>query len=138
MKNWRIKTEWVANKNGISWRIKMELAGGIYWNMQKQYLHPEFIQYVDGETLNLYDCLTHARSVKASMKSGKITFEHVIGEGNKVCTVHIAESITNGGNAVKFKVIAYFELKDNKIRLFDELTRMIDGDDTDRDITSRN
>jgi len=102
-----------------------------------KYLHPDFIQHVDGKTLNRDDCIAHAKSVKSSVRSGKVTFEHVICEQNKVCTVHIPEGVTKEGNTVKFKVIAYFELKDNKISLFDELTMMIEGGVSDRDITSR-
>lgn len=103
----------------------------------EMYLHSDFIQHVDGKTLSRDDCIAHAKAVKSSVHSGKITFEHVICEGNKVCTVHIAQGTTNHGNLVKFKVIAYFELEDNKIRLFDELTRMINGSESDRDLTSR-
>ena len=101
------------------------------------YLHDDFIQYVDGKTLNKLDCISHAKAVKSSVHSGKVTFEHIISESNKVCTVHLAQGKTNEGNYVKFKVIAYFEIKDNKVWLFDELTRMVSGNDSDSDITSR-
>lgn len=102
-----------------------------------QYFHPDYKQYVDGKELDYTAFITHMKAVKSSVHDTKVTFKHLISEGNSVCSVHIAEGTKANGKRVRFKVIAYFEIKENKIVLCDELSHLLEGDAVDRDITSR-
>ena len=101
------------------------------------YLHPDYKQTVDGKILNKDDCIKHAVTVKGAVKNGQVYFEQLIAERNKVCSVHIAKGETLDGNSIKFKVIAFFELKEDQLYLFDELTFMLEGNKKDEDITRR-
>ena len=45
------------------------------------------------------------------MTSVKITFKKIIVAGNSINTIHFAEGYKKDGSYVKFKVMAYFEMK---------------------------
>jgi predicted SnoaL-like aldol condensation-catalyzing enzyme len=60
-------------------------------NFISHYFHPEYKQYVDGKELNYEQFVAHMKAVKNSAKKAKVTFKHLIAEGNRVCSVHIAE-----------------------------------------------
>lgn len=102
-----------------------------------KYFHPEYKQYVDGKELNYKQFLDHMKHLKEAIYSAKINFHHLISENNGVCSVHTASGLKHNGTSVKAKVIAYFEIKDERIVLCDELSYMIEGDEQDRDLASR-
>ena len=95
----------------------------------------EYIQYVDGKILDYTGLLEHAKTLKSRVKDIKVSYEHLIEEGNKVCSVHIVEAIRDN-QPVKMKIIALFAFENDKIILCDELTYMLLGDESDRDLGS--
>lgn len=101
-----------------------------------EYIHPDFIQYVDGHTSNYHDFVQHMRAQKALLDSVKITIEHCVSEGNQLCTVHYANAIKKSGEHITVKVVAYWHIKDGKVILCDELTTLINGSAEDRHIGS--
>lgn len=102
-----------------------------------RYFHVDYKQYVDGKTLNYQAFVEHMLAVKKTICNSKITFDHLISENNSVCSVHTAEGTKTSGEKIKFKVIAYFEVQDEKIILCDELSHMVEGNESDRDIAAR-
>lgn len=103
----------------------------------EKYFSKDYVQYVDGKTLNYDDFVNHMRALKSALKSAKITFKYIVGEGDKVATIHIAQGIKKNGGTVETQVNAFFQIKNNKIILCDELTRLIKGEETDKDLGSR-
>ena len=95
----------------------------------------EYTQYVDGKILDYTGLLEHAKTLKSRVKNIKVSYEHLIEEGNKVCSVHIVEAIRDN-QPVKMKIIALFAFENDKIILCDELTYMLLGDESDRDLGS--
>ena len=108
---------------------------GFHPSLFERYFSKDYIQHVDGKTLNYHGLLEHAKTLKAKVKNIKISFEHLIEEKNKVCSIHIVEA-TRDDSPIKMKVIALFEFKNDKIILCDELTYMLIGDEKDRDLGS--
>lgn len=106
-------------------------------NKIRSFLDNDFIQYVNGQKLDLEQCIKHVKVVKSQVTDGKLTFEKLFSDANKVCTVHVAEGKKIDGSVVKFKVIGCLEIKDSKIIIFDELTHLLVGNATDSDMTSR-
>lgn len=102
-----------------------------------KYFHPDYTQYVDGKVLKFDDFVAHIKSLKSTVNQVKICFEHLIEDGNKVCSVHYPEAKKDNGMIIKAKVIAMFEFKGDQLILCDELTHLIEGDKEDKDLGSR-
>lgn len=102
-----------------------------------RYFSKKYIQYVDGKTLDYNKLINHMNAQKSILKSAKITFKHLIAEGNKVSSIHIIDAIKKDGGVIKAQVHAFFEVENNKIILCDELTFLISGSKGDVDIGSR-
>ena len=103
----------------------------------KKYFHLNYVQYVDGKTLNFEQFIKHIEMLKAFIADIKIKFVHLVAEGNVVCSVHYAEGIKKNGGRIKAKVIALFKFEDKKIIFCEELTSLIEGDESDRNLGSR-
>lgn len=102
-----------------------------------KYFSKDYIQYVDGKKLNYSDFVTHMKAQKSVMKSIKVTFKHIVAEGDKLATIHIVNGIKKDGSRIEAQVNALFQIKNNKIILCDELTHLIKGEKSDRDLGSR-
>ena len=102
-----------------------------------KYFSKDYVQYVDGKTLKYYDFIAHMKAQKNVMKSAKVTFKYMIAEGDTVATVHLVNGIKKDGGIIEVQVNALFLIKDKKIVLCDELTHLIKGEKSDRDLGSR-
>lgn len=102
-----------------------------------KYFSPDYIQHVDGKTLDYSMLIKHMRAQKAALQSAKITFKYLIAEGNKVSSVHVVDAIKKDGSSIKAQVNALIIIEDNKIILCDELTYLIEGSKADQDLGSR-
>ena len=103
----------------------------------EKYFSKDYIQRVDGKVLNYSDFVKHMQAQKAVLKSLKITFKYIIVEGDKIATVHIVDGVKKDGGIIEAQVNAVFQIKNKKIILCDELTRMIKGAKSDADLGSR-
>ena len=102
-----------------------------------KYFSKDYVQYVDGKTLTYDDFIAHMKEQKNIMKSAKVTFRHMIVEGDTVATVHLIDGIKKDGGIIEAQVNALLQIKDKKIVLCDELTHLIKGKKSDRDLGSR-
>jgi len=102
-----------------------------------KYFSQDYIQYVDGKTLSFSDFVKHMKVQKEVVQSVAITFKHMLVEGDKVATVHMVNAIKKDGGIIEAQVNAVFQIRDNKIILCDELTHLIKGEESDRDLGSR-
>jgi ketosteroid isomerase-like protein len=103
----------------------------------EKYFSKDYIQYVDGKTLDYDDFIAHMKAQKNTLKSAKITFKYIIVEGDIVATVHKVNATKKDGAEIEAQVNALIEIKDNKIVLCDELTYLLKGANEDKDIGSR-
>jgi hypothetical protein len=98
----------------------------------------QFIQEVfSGKTLDYQQFVAHMKAQKKIIKSAKITFKYIIVEGDKIATLHIVDAIKQDGSCIEAQVNAIFQIKDKRIFLCDELTHLIKGDKSDKDLGSR-
>lgn len=102
-----------------------------------KYFSKDYTQYVDGKTLDYTHFVAHMKVLTSTLKSAKITFKHLIAEGDKVATVHIVNAIKQDGKHIEAQVNALMQIKNNKIILCDELTYLIHGEKSDKDLGSR-
>lgn len=101
------------------------------------YFSKDYIQYVDGKELNYKGFVQHMKALKAALYSATVSFRHIIAEDDKVSTVHVINAIKKDGRKVVAQVNALMQIEDEKIVLCDELTHIIHGDASDKDLGSR-
>lgn len=106
-------------------------------SLVQKYFHPEYIQHVDGKTINYDQFIQHIQALKAAVKQVKIVFEQLVTEGQTVCSNHYAHVTKADGSQSKTKVIAFLTFKDNQLIRCDELTHLLQGDAEDKDLGSR-
>lgn len=110
----------------------MEVSDSVY----EAYFSKDYIQHVDGKTLNYADLVHHMKAQKAILASAKVTFKYIIVEGETVATLHYVDAIKKDGSSLRVQVNAVFRLKDHQFILCDELTRLVKGGKEDEAIGS--
>ncbi len=100
------------------------------------YFSSDYMQYVDGHILNYTDFVHHMLAQKVILKSARVTIDHCVISKSSFCTVHKVDARKKNGESILIKVIAYFEMKNGKITLCDELTYLINGEKEDQSIGS--
>ena len=103
----------------------------------RRYFSSEYIQSVDGKTLDLEHFLQHVKVLKQAVKAMTFHFNTLAADGNIVFSNHLVKSETVEGRMSEIHVIAEFRFHDGKVVSCDELTRMLTGDERERDIGSR-
>ena len=106
-------------------------------SIYKKYFSTDFVQYVDGKKNDYPHFLLHLQALKTAIKTVSIAVEHIVAEGDKVATVHTARGVKRDGSTFATQVNAVFQVKDSKIVLCNELTHLLTGSESDRDLGSR-
>lgn len=101
-----------------------------------KYFSKDYVQYVDGKTLNYNQFVAHMKKQKEVFKSAKITFKYIIVEGDKIATIHVGNAVKKDGGIVEAQLNAVFQVKDGKLVLCDELSHLIKGEKSDSDLGS--
>lgn len=103
-----------------------------------KYHSKDYIQYSDGKVLNYNDLIEHAKYIQSVLASPiEIIYDNVIAQNDTVCTIHRAKAQKINGELVEIKVIALHKIQNNKIVSTDELTCVIKGDDSDKEMGSK-
>ena len=101
-----------------------------------KYFHSNYIQFVDGNKIEFDQFLEHIKTQKKIIKEISTTFKTIIQDGNTVFSNHVVNILKTNNTSVTTHVIAEFRLKNNKIHYCDELTHMIKGDASDKNLGS--
>jgi len=102
-----------------------------------RYFASDYQQHADGKVLDHALFIEHARTLKATLQSATVNFEKVIASGQSLASVHIVNAIKHNGQSLKVKVVALYEIEDGLIRRVDELSHLLEGDASDRDLGTR-
>lgn len=100
-----------------------------------KYISPAYTQTADGHTLNYQGFLTHVQGLHNAMTSIYFTFDQIVSEGDVVATHHIANGVEKNGQHVETEFFAFFTLKNHKIILCQEVSRLIQGSAADRNLS---
>lgn len=106
-------------------------------NQIARYFSKDYVQHVDGKTINYDQFVSHMHTQRKTLMSIKVTFLNVVSKGDIVFTNHIITAHTKDGRVLQGKVIGEFTIKDGQIIACDELTYMINRTEEDRDLGSR-
>lgn len=112
-------------------------APGLDQGAVSRHFDPEYVQSVDGRTLTHGDFIEHLRALKREVRRTVITVEHLVAEGDAVCSVHTVAAEKHDGGSVEGRVIAYWRFDAGRIARCEELTHMISGSPADRNLGSR-
>jgi len=102
-----------------------------------RYFAPDYVQDVDGKRLDFNGFIDHARTLKKSLRGGRVTIENIIVDGMTIADVHVVDAEKTNGDTLRAKVIAFYTVRDGKIVRVDELTHLLQGAAEDRDLGSR-
>jgi len=101
------------------------------------YMSRDYRQESDGVILDRRGFIEHARRLKSTLREGRAVIDKIFVDGSTVVSVHRVRATKNDGSTVQIKVIACFETKDGKVVSTDELSHLIEGSSSDRDLSSR-
>jgi SnoaL-like domain len=99
-------------------------------------LTPDYRQIADGKILDRAGLVDHARALKSVVAEAQVKFEMLLADGERVASLHVVTGRKRDGAAVGVRVYAFFEFQNGRVRRVDEMTRLIEGGEEDRDLGS--
>ncbi|MFC0819803.1 nuclear transport factor 2 family protein [Moraxella marmotae] len=127
------------NKKDIIRQVFTDIIGSNHVDETavRQLFAADYVQKVDGKTLDLDGLIAHLHAQKQHIRHAQTEFITLIAEGDTVFSNHIVRAEKTDGKQVTVQVLAQFNFdKQGKILLCDELTRLIQGDETDKQLGS--
>lgn len=100
------------------------------------YFSMDYIQIVDGHTLDYNRFVQHIRKLKEKVIEQKVTLENIAANQNTVFTKHRVTSKLRNHTTTIHKVLAEFTVKKGKIIQCDELTLLVKGDESEKSLGS--
>ena len=100
------------------------------------FMTTDYRQRVDGNEMTLDAFLRHANALRSGLHRLEISIKHVVCEGDRAATVHLARAIRHSGECSLIKVIAFYEFREERICLVDELTHVLEGGQNDKALGS--
>lgn len=97
----------------------------------------KYRQSVDGHELDFAAFTEHLAALRNVLQTLDINILAIASNGNEVLTHHRAIARKNNGAISHTEVYAHFTVENNLITRCQELTRLISGDEEDRDLGSR-
>ncbi|ASE60776.1 MULTISPECIES: limonene-1,2-epoxide hydrolase family protein [Chryseobacterium] len=102
----------------------------------EKYFSKDYVQFVDHKQLNYEEFILHIQKLKEKVTEQKIDILNYAENGNIIFTHHIAKSALKDGSIVRHKVLAEFTIQDDKIVRCDELTLLLEGSPTEKNLGS--
>ena len=96
------------------------------------FITPDYRQSVDGREMTLSDFQAHTHALRNTLDALEIDIQHVVCEGDKAATVHVACATRRSGKQSLIKVIAFYQFRKGRICLVDELTHLLKGSEKDQ------
>ncbi|OSN02976.1 hypothetical protein AU510_16060 [Lonsdalea britannica] len=101
------------------------------------YFSPDYQQQVDGKHLGYDEFVKHMGLLKTKTRRMTLSVLSIVAEGETVFTHHEVKVEKGEGRDSLFEVLAHYRLSSDKIVSCQELTRMIYGENSDRNLGSR-
>lgn len=92
-----------------------------------EYFAPNYIQHVDGKTLNYDQFVAHIEHLKQAVIRCSIDFELLEQHGNSIHSVHIVRIVKNDSSKARIRVQGQFVFENNKLVLTEENTELLEG-----------
>ncbi|WP_408873042.1 nuclear transport factor 2 family protein [Gluconobacter roseus] len=95
------------------------------------FMTPDYRQLVDGREMSLADFRAHALALREGLSSLEIEILHLVCEADRAATVHLASATRPSGARSVIRVVAFYQFRDGRLCLVDELTHVQKGHDGD-------
>ncbi|MCG4274619.1 nuclear transport factor 2 family protein [Acetobacter senegalensis] len=95
------------------------------------FMTADYRQFVDGHEMTLSDFQTHTQALRNTLSNLEIDIQHIVCAGEKAATVHVARATYLSGEQNLIKVVAFYQFRDGRICLVDELTHLLIGREKD-------
>ena len=102
----------------------------------EKYFSKEYIQFVNHSQLNYEEFVLHIKKLKEKVTEQKLEIINYAENGTVIFTNHIAKSKLKDGSKVVHKVLAEFTIQNHQIIRCDELTLLVEGNHTEKDLGS--
>ncbi|MFM2485190.1 nuclear transport factor 2 family protein [Celerinatantimonas yamalensis] len=106
-------------------------------NKLTHYFSSDYKQVVNGNLLDFDGFIKHVERLKTETKNMTLTVIASAAEGDTVFTHHNVVVEKEDGELTLFEVLANFTVSNSKIVRCEELTRVIQGTDSDQDLGHR-
>ncbi|CCJ78143.1 nuclear transport factor 2 family protein [Cronobacter muytjensii] len=97
-----------------------------------RFFAPDYQQVVDGVSLDYAQFVEHMAALKAITRRINLRILAAVVEGEQVFTHHLVEVEKRHGADAQVEVFAHFTLAAGNIVRCEELTRLINGDESDK------
>ncbi|EKT52935.1 nuclear transport factor 2 family protein [Providencia burhodogranariea] len=103
----------------------------------KNCFSPDYVQVADGKTLNFEEFLKHLQILKRDTKEMHFEVLDAAYTQSTLADRHIVRIKKNDDQPMKVEVLAFYKIYNGKIIGVNEVSRLIQGEISDRDIGSR-
>lgn len=101
-----------------------------------RFFSDDYVQIVDGKQLDRRGFVEHVLALRSHLSSLEIVIERIVADDASAATVHLATATRRTGETSTIKVVAFYEIRDGKIVLIDELSRVVHGSEEDHELGS--
>lgn len=101
------------------------------------YMAAGYVQRVDGKTLDLPAFKQHLARQRDVVASMRVNFRAMAHDDGIVFSHHDVDVVMHNGDTLRMQVLAQFTIAGDKIIACDELTHLLQGPSSDRDLGSR-
>jgi hypothetical protein len=101
-----------------------------------KYVAKDFVNPIDGNVFNYEQWVAHQKHIKELVRSMKPAFDVMVAEGNNVAAIYHIDIVKNDNSKLTVKDMAFFKIAHGKIVYCEELTRLITGNEEDKNIGS--
>lgn len=102
----------------------------------EKYFSKDYVQLVDRQQLNYENFVLHIKKLKEKVTEQKIEFISHAENDNIIFTNHVVKSQLKDGSFVCHKVLAEFTIQNSKIIRCDELTVLLEGSQSEKNLGS--
>ncbi|PWN71075.1 hypothetical protein C1631_000145 [Chryseobacterium phosphatilyticum] len=102
----------------------------------EKYFSKDYVQFVDHQQLHYKEFVLHIKKLKEKISEQKIEIIHYAENGNVIFTHHLVESLLKDGSIAKHKVLAEFTIQHGTIIQCDELTLLLEGSLSEKNLGS--
>src|SRR5262249_57541348 len=76
-----------------------------------RYFASDYIQDVDGKRLDFNGFIDHARTLKKSLRGGRVTIENIIVDGMTIADVHVVDAEKTNADTIPANVIPFYTVR---------------------------
>lgn len=102
-----------------------------------KYMSNQYIEHIDGQIFNYQQWLHHMLDLKGMMKSYQLSFDEIVAEGDQIATSYVVHATKKDGTKLDIRIIAIFKIQNGKMIYCDELTHLLNGPASEKNLSDQ-